>query len=308
MKKGLVITAFMIIVFISSSVLFGDTLEERLSKFAGDNGKNYMKPFITAFGTNLNTGWFQTAKVTKPFHFGIILNTMVTFIPDDDKTFTATNPFPELYKGVDTLSATVFGDDGGYFAPTDAADSAGIYILRLPSGIDLSMVPLVIPQVFFGLPKSIELTARYCPPVELSKDIGKMSFWGIGVKYQVSKLIPLCPVAIALQGTYQQLKLGDIITSNSTFFNAQASKKIPLIPITLYGGIGFESTELTAEYEYTYQTLNDPVTESVELNIKGDNEFRVTAGLKLRLLLIDICADYSLGKYSVARVGLGVSL
>ena len=99
MKKGLVIKAFMIIVFISSSVLFGDTLEERLNKFAEDNGKNYMKPFITAFGTNLNTGWFQTAKIPKPFRLGFTLNSMVTFIPDDAKTFMATNPDTLIYQG-----------------------------------------------------------------------------------------------------------------------------------------------------------------------------------------------------------------
>ncbi|MCK4357534.1 MAG: hypothetical protein KAW92_02085, partial [Candidatus Cloacimonetes bacterium] len=109
-------------------------------------------------------------------------------------------------------------------------------------------------------------------------------------------------------GTYQQFKLGDIITSNSTFFNAQVSKGLVVVPITLYGGFGFESTELTAEYEYTYQTLLGEETESVKYNIKGDNEFRGTVGLRYKLLIIDICADYSLGKYPVARVGLGFSL
>lgn len=304
MKKALVITAFMIIVFISSSVIFGDTLEERLSRIAYDNGKNYMKPFITAFGTNLNTGWFQTAKVTKPFRFGFMLNTALAFVPDEDMTFMAINPNDTLYVESEVETATIFGNDGGYFE----SKVTGIDALMLPKGIDLNIVPFIIPQAFIGLPYGFEIMVRYFPPVELSKDIGKMSFWGIGVKYQVSKLIPLCPVAIALQGTYQQFKLEDIITANCTFFNAQLSRGLVVLPITLYCGIGFESTKLTAEYEYTYQTLNNPVTESVELNIKGDNEFRVTAGLKFRILLIDICADYSLGKYPVARVGLGFSL
>lgn len=301
MKRISIITILMLAIFMSA--IASENIGDKLSKLTEENGKNYIKPFVTAFGTNLNTGWFQTAKVTKPFHFGITVNTIVTFIPDDDMKFTATNPDTSLYEEDEIETATVFGDKGSKFE----SKVEGVENLILPSGIDLSMVPLVIPQVFFELPKSIELTARYCPPVELSKDIGKMSFWGIGAKYQVSKLIPLCPVAISLQGTYQQLKLGNIITCNSIFVNAQVSKGLVVVPITIYGGVGLESTELTAEYEYTYQTLNNPVTESVELNIKGDNEFRVTAGLKFRLLLIDICADYSIGTYQVARVGAGLS-
>ena len=301
MKKGFI---FFITISLLSIVVIGDTIEDRLSKFVGENGKNYFKPFVTAFGTNLNTGWFQTAKVTKPFHFGFNVSSMVAFVPDDDMKFFATNPDTLLYEGEEVETATIFGDNGGYFEPK----VTGIDTLILPKGIDLNKVPFVIPQVFFGLPGGFEITGRFLPPIELSKDIGEISFWGLGLKYQISKLIPLCPVAISLQGTYQQFKLEDVITANSMFFNAQVSRGLIVLPITLYGGVGYESTELTAEYEYTYQTLNNSVTESVELNIEGDNEFRVTAGLKFRLLLIDICADYSIGKYPVARVGLGFSL
>ncbi|MCK4339126.1 MAG: hypothetical protein KAW87_03960 [Candidatus Cloacimonetes bacterium] len=301
MKKGLVITAFMIIVFISSSVLFGNTLEERLSKFAGDNGKNYMKPFITAFGTNLNTGWFQTAKVTKPFRFGFTLSTALAFVPEEDMKFMASNPDTNLYIGNEVESATIFGNDGGYFD----SKVTGIDALMLPKGIDLNIVPFVFPQVFVGLPGGFEIIGRYFPPVELSKDIGEISFWGLGLKYQVSKLIPLCPVAISLQGVYQQFKLEDIITANCTFFNAQLSKGLVVVPITLYGGIGIENTTVTAKYEYTGGINN---TNEVKFDITVENEFRVILGMRYKLLILDICADYSFGKYSVARLGLGFSL
>lgn len=308
MKKCLLV--FLLIpIFLIPNLLADDKgIDDKLSQCAKENGKNYIQPFATAFGTNLNSGWFQTAKIPKPFLFGFTLNSMVAFIPGDAKTFMATNPDTSLYQGDKIETATVFGGDGGTFWPTALADTAGIGELTLPDGINLDVVPLVMPQVFVGLPAGFEIAARFCPPVELSKDVGKLTMWGLGAKYQASKLIPLCPVAIAVQGTYQQLKLGDIITCKSTFLNAQVSKGLVVVPITLYGGIGAENTTITAKYDYTYQTINGEETKSIKFNINGENEFRVTAGVKVRLLLFDICADYSIGNYPVARLGLGVSL
>lgn len=306
MKKGLIITTFMITVFMTSYVLVGWTLESKLCQWNAENGKKFIESSLPAFGANLNSGWFQTAKVTKPFHFGFTLNTMIAFISDEDKSFMATNPDTLLYEGEKVETATFFGGKGGQFEPTPYGSAHDINTLKLCDGIGLDMAPLVIPQVFMGIPFGFEITGRYFPAVELFKEVGELSFWSIGIKNQISKLIPLCPVAISLQGVYQQFELGDIITSKCTFINAQASKEF--IFLTLYGGVGLESTKLTAKYNYTFQTIDGEVTESVKFDIEGENKYRVTAGIRYKLSIIDICADYSIGYYQIIRIGLGFSI
>ena len=142
-----------------------------------------------------------------------------------------------------------------------------------------------------------------------NKDMGKISFVGGGVKYQVSKLIPMLSsiVPIAIQGTYQQFKLGDDVTINSAFVNLHASRGLVILPITIYGGIGYEHTTLEAKYTYT-EPWPYGKTDEVDFNITGDNNFRFTAGARLKILLLDVMVDYSVGKYQTVRAGVGFSI
>jgi len=136
----------------------------------------------------------------------------------------------------------------------------------------------------------------------------KISFVGGGVKYQVSKLIPMLSalLPISIQGSYQQLKLGDVVTVNSAFVNIHASRGLVVLPVTFYGGIGYESTQLKAKYTYTEPWSGTEVP--IDFDINGDNGFRFTAGARLKILLLDVMLDYSVGKYQTLRAGVGFSI
>ncbi|TSA24225.1 hypothetical protein D4R71_07330 [bacterium] len=300
MKK--IVSIFLFIVFCSVSLVHGDIIKD-LKQFGAENGEKYMKPFVTAFGSDLNSGWFSTAK-TAPLSFGLTFNAMLAVVPDDDKTFLIHNPDTTLFEGESKETATAFGNEGAVFISKVGGDP-----LIFPGGADVGMVPLIVPQAHLGLPGGFEVEVRYFPPCEI-KDMGKISFVGGGVKYQVSKLIPMLStiVPISIQGTYQQLKLGDEVTLNSTFVNIHASRGLVILPLTIYGGIGYEHTTLEAKYEYTppwYESL-DP--EPQKFNITGDNNFRFTAGARLKILLLDVMVDYSVGKYQTVRAGVGFSI
>jgi len=298
MKK--ILSIFLIILFGIISIAQSDIIDD-LKQFGAENGKQYMKPFVNAFGSDLNSGWFSTAK-TSPMSFGLTFNAMLAVVPDDDKTFTA---FPDTtyFEDESTETATVFGNIIGHFTYKNTTDS-----LSLPGGLDIKAVPLIVPQAHLGLPGGFEIEVRYMPPYEI-KDMGKISFMGGGVKYQVSKLIPMLStiVPIAIQGTYQQLKLGDDVTINSTFVNLHASRGLVVFPITFYGGIGYEHTTLEAKYTYT-EPWEGGTTHDIDLNITGDNGFRATAGARLKILLLDVMLDYSVCKYQTVRAGVGFSI
>ncbi len=279
--------------------LFASDFDENLQQLVEENGKEYVKPFVTAFGSNLNSGLYNTAAVLKPsilrpIRFGFNFHTMLAMVPSSDKTFNALNPDGETY----TETATVFGDEGGEFLDHK------IY----PDGFNISMVPLFVPQFRFGLPAGNELMIRYLPPLDF-QDYGELTFWGVGLKHSIDQYIPLFPINIAVQGAYQTLTVGDLVDITSIAVNAHASKTI--LMWTLYGGIGYEETTLKAKYEYTppedIEDLVDPT--HVEFEIKGDNNFRMTAGFRYAILpFIHLNADYTVSQYQVVTVGLGFAL
>jgi len=300
MKK--IVSIFLIILFGIISIAQSDIIDD-LKQFGTENGEKYMKPFVTAFGSDLNSGWFSIAK-TAPLSFGLTFNAMLAVVPDGDKTFIVHNPNPDLYNGDYEVTATVFGNNGAVFT----SKVVGVEDLFLPKGVDIKAVPLIVPQAHLGLPGGFEIEVRYIPPYEI-KDMGKISFMGGGVKYQVSKLIPMLStiVPIAIQGTYQQFKLGDDVTINSAFVNLHASRGLVILPLTIYGGIGYEHTTLEAKYTYT-EPWEGGTTHKIDFNITGDNNFRFTAGARLKILLLDVMVDYSVGKYQTVRAGVGFSI
>lgn len=86
-------TIFILLVaFCISMPLFAQEdngLEETLSNMSSDAAKVYVAPAISAFGSNLNSGWITGAP--KPVKFGLTVNlrivAMGSFFSDEDKNF-----------------------------------------------------------------------------------------------------------------------------------------------------------------------------------------------------------------------------
>ena len=320
MKK--ILLSLLLIIFVTS--LFAG-IQEKLEQFGIDNGKGYIKPFVNAYGTNFNSGLYNTAKVLKPFRFGLNINMMLAFVPTEDKMFMPTRPDLSmeynsetyfLYENPTDETATVFGKDGVTILPNldletiPGLDTSNLEI-DLPNGANLPAVPLMVPQFNVGLPAGNELMIRGFPKYEISKDIGDVGFWGVGLKHSVSQYIPLVPIDIAVQGVYQTLYVGDIIKLNNLAFNAEISKR--LLMWTLYGGLGFEQTKLKADYETEIMVYNEVSNAfaaeplDIDFEIDGDNNFRTTIGIRYSLLLLKLYADYTMSKYSVFNAGIGIS-
>ncbi|MFC1724857.1 DUF6588 family protein [candidate division KSB1 bacterium] len=72
-----------------------DDLNETLKKLSGDAAKSYVGPMGSAFGADLNGGWFHKAPPAKlfGFNFEVGLAVMGAFIPDAEKTFVTSGDF-----------------------------------------------------------------------------------------------------------------------------------------------------------------------------------------------------------------------
>ena len=85
--------------------------------------------------------------------------------------------------------------------------------------------------------------------------------------------------------------------------NAHASKKFGLF--TLYGGLQYEASTFDLEYEFTNPSnLPNVSAGKIKVSIDGDNNFRGTIGGSVKLAVIVLNLDYSLGAQSVFSGGL----
>jgi hypothetical protein len=249
----------------------------------------YAKPFGTSLGMAFNSGSYHSAEVADFFGFSISFKGMYILIPDDDLTFTPT--LPAGYTATNP-TATIYGGEGvAYYGP----DGYIVY----PPGVNESSLPFVMPQIsasFMGT----EVMLRYLPSISLG-DKEDLSMFGIGVKHSISRYIPLSPVDISVQFLYNNLEITSVMDITAYAFNAHASKSFGLF--TVYGGLQYESSTFSLEYTYS-GNIESKKGDRIKVEIDGDNNFRGTLGAAIKLAVIVLNIDYSLGAQSVVTGGL----
>lgn len=98
MRKGLASLVWVIVVLFAFSSLFAqedESLEGTLQKLSEDAAREYVSPISSAFGSNLNGGWFHKVPqaVKMGFNLEVGLVGMGTFFPDDSKLFSVEGKF-----------------------------------------------------------------------------------------------------------------------------------------------------------------------------------------------------------------------
>lgn len=115
----------------ATNMAVGEGFQDQLIKLAEDNAKGYIGPFSTAFGTNMNSGLYHSAKTHKFLGFDISVKAAIANVADDDLVYNyivgdeLVIPAPNLGLPNNELTLnpsniypdretpTVFGDDEG---------------------------------------------------------------------------------------------------------------------------------------------------------------------------------------------------
>ncbi len=186
--------------------------------------------------------------------------------------------------------------------------------IALPTipGTGIDMLALPMPQVSLGLPMHSEVTVRYIPPYNI-KNYGEISLMGIGLKHEISQYIPLPGLFkpdISVQYMWQKFEVGDIISSTHTAMNIHASYGINLVILKVepYVGFGIETSNL--EVDYVVQGTDSVLDGTpVAFDLDGKNKSRITGGVKLGIIIpfVRLTADYSVGEYTAATIGIGIN-
>ncbi len=294
---------------------------------------NYLEPAFAGFGYALNSGWYNTGKPHKLLGFDITVGPSVAMVPSSAEFFKFN---PSEYSGI-TLEAplnpnspyqnklpTMFGpnlnaDDLPFLVFNEGTDEE--IRVTAPTGLGLdevipfNAVPAPYAQIGIGLIKNTELKLRLVP--EQKTDDFAIKMFGIGVMHDVKQWIPgMKNLPFDLSGFvgFNSMTTSVTIDSDqdqSVEFNVKGttvqgviSKK--LLFLTVYGGVGFMSSKTDFKMLGTYEQLpNDPDPISFSSNNGG---LRGNLGLRLKLLILTLHAEYALQEYNTLTAGVGLSI
>ncbi len=240
----------------------------------------YVQPFSTALGTGLGGALYHRgyAKTLPRFDVGVSM----VYIPLPDEAMT--------FQFYGMTKPTVFGDD----KPTDPTAIPGL-------NTDKFLLPMLHANV--GLFGGFEGTVRFAKTT--IGDFGDVTLIGGGIKYELSDLIPIpmFPIDFGVQAAYHKFTIGSFVDAGTFSMNLQVSAGIPLFPVDVYGGIGYDVSSLTVK-----TTELEPTSVVGDVTVDGENALRLNAGVSFTLLFFNLHADYNIGKYNSVSLGAMIVL
>ncbi|MBR9978719.1 MAG: hypothetical protein KFH87_11595 [Bacteroidetes bacterium] len=277
-----------------------DELIEQLG--VREMARDYLRPGIDAVGYSINSGYSHTARIDTGFHVWVGAKLISTYIPDADRIFTAKLPAELVSKGypAEFNTATAVGDQGR----TITSDNPDLPPIVFPDGTGLRTFVMAIPQLAVGPVLGTDIILRGLPPSSFDDKVGEFSFYGGGLKHELTHYLDI-PFDLAVVAGYQQFHIGDIVDGNSLAGMLQVSRDFA--SITLFGGVGYESYAINVSY-ITEDGGTVPAGKRITLDFERRNLRFAIGGALSVLSLIDITVEYSFGIQDNLSLGLGLTI
>ncbi|MDH5367604.1 MAG: hypothetical protein OEW67_11485 [Cyclobacteriaceae bacterium] len=293
--------------------------------------EGYMSPLMHGLGIGMNNGWFNTAAPHKSFGMDIGFVAGLAFVPDDELTFRPTNM--NLIDDPQSDLPTIFGSS---IAPQPLnLKSPRVGQVEMIPGIGMkdkigfNAVPFAVPQIGLGIVKGTDIKFRFLPETSISNN-STIGLLGFGILHDIKQYLPVVkkiPFDLSVMVGYTKISMnmdledpntGTVgnaeIGFNSLIYQALISKKLSVI--TLYGGLGFSSTnsglKLLGDYDLDKDGVINLVPSGVDVQDPIDLSFKkgtpkFTAGFRLKLAIFTLNFDYTLQKYQSFNMGFGFS-
>lgn len=173
-------------------------------------------------------------------------------------------------------------------------------------GLPVPGIPLLLPQITLGTLAGTQVALRGSP------EVSGFSFFGIGINHNPGFWLEKAqlPFGInsSINGAWTKMTYGDFLEFTAWNAGITASRRFGfrLLNIAPFVSLGMESSHLEVNYETEFNGA-DGKPLKVGFESDGENSMRMTMGSKIRLLVLDIGASYTLAKYDGAalQVGLG---
>lgn len=349
-KKSIILSAIIFALNTISNAAFaqGDVsqLIQSGPEDAAKLAKAYLQPGFKGVGFGMNSAWFNSAKTKNLGRFDLKFQGTAAIVSASDRTFDISTlglSANTRYNNANSITPTLFGENktGAELTVYDD-DNNEIGSFNLPGGTGINFVPTPQIQLTVGLIKNTDLSVRYTPEVG-GNDFGKISSWGVGLKKEITSLLPgksekIIPVDIAVAFGYNQINYkyevpeeeeindgnepGDLnqrVEAQFSGFTVDAilSKKLALFTPFVSVGYNTAKSELGLLGKYSVQTgyqaggllpEYETFTDPVKLNSKDIAGVRANIGFSLHLAIFRLYAAYSIGEYQAVTGGIGLGI
>lgn len=294
--------------------------------------ENYFSPVFKGFGYGMNGGWVNTAKPHKTLGIDLTVTANLARVPDADLLFNFAN---SDYTNVRLQSGTN-ADLPTFFGPKTDPDDLPVLVFNPdtedeirftpPQGRDieenyrLNAVPVPMAQLGIGLIKNTDIKIRWTPEVDLDGG-GAFKLIGFGIMHDIKQWIPglkLVPFDLSAFIGYTDMSTEVFLNNDpnnvqkGTFdvdglvVQAMVSKKFSIL--TLYGGLGFNRANTTFKILGDFDTQGaDLPTDPINFDFSTSSP-RATVGLRLKLAILTLHADYTVQEYNLITGGVGLSI
>ena len=317
MLKKILILTILFQNFVLSQNNFDNFLNDVVQQSIHDSEimlEGYMSPFGSAIGFGLNGGWYNTAKPHNVGGFDITAGLHIISIPNSAQSYNPENDF-EIFeiKGEKNIP-TFMGDKNS----NSQIVANGQPIFDAPGGVNVPYVPIPYFQGSIGGPKKTDILFRLSP---FKLDFGKMEigYWGIGFKHDLLQWIPIAdkiPIDLSYLISYSKLSSSFNFDGNRSLdFKVRGlnqylalSKKLSFI--TLYSGIGYHFSNSRLELLGNYNTqdqVDQNLIDPLDFSFGNINGFKADLGIRMKILIFNIHANYTRAEYDIFTVGLSLT-
>lgn len=302
--------------------------------------EGYVGPGMRGLSSGLNNGWYNTAKPHEKFGVDLTITTSLIYVPSDEELYRVDNTKMNKIKLVSydgkQIPLTGSGDVPTMFGPDKKPtyqiyDQSGLTSRTVdgPPGLDLknaiklaNALPVPMYTLGFGFPKKTDIRLRFSPTVAF-QDF-RFSLMGLGILHDIGHYLPgvkLLPIDISLFAGYTKMDLEQglsgtisgtnqkgVFSINAFTVQALVSKKISVL--TLYGGVGYNMSSSNLDVKGTYDLDDNGTPETTDpVSLGFDTSgVRATAGMRLKLAVFTLHADYTLGDYNALTAGFGINV
>tara|TARA_B100001250_G_C19773484_1_gene778383 strand:+ start:722 stop:1720 length:999 start_codon:yes stop_codon:yes gene_type:complete len=328
MKKIFLLTIMS--TFICQNIFSQDNLDEFFDSFlyqAVDGTlsdsetivEGFMSPLGASLGSGLNAGWYNTAKTHGLGRFDVTAGIHFIGFPNESKSFNPSSDLNYLeIEGNASIPTFIGGNTNTQIGVYENGDFIALF--DAPRGTELPVLPVPYFQGSIGLIKNTELMFRISP---LKIDFGQLElgYWGLGFKHDIMQWIPVAkkiPIDLSFLAGYSNLSSTfNFYDDKNMDFRVKAfttslilSKKLSFI--TLYSGLGYNysSSNIQLNGEYIVGNPNEEeitLTDPLDLNFGSSNGFKGNLGIRMKILIFTIHAQYTKAEYDIFSIGLGLN-
>ena len=300
---------------------------------------NYLEPVFQGIGYGYSNGWYNTAKPHETLGFDISISANVAFVPNSSLTFTFDESQYDnirLSDPSDNQLPTVLGPYEKEERPDLTFYNNGEEVVRItaPPGaiamkeeVGFNAIPVPMVQAGIGVYKGTDVILRFVPGLSFADDKVRISMFGYGIKHNIGqwfKVLDYAGLDVSVLAGVSTMKItGDLsdeddpVTANNEgifkingfVLQGIVSKEYVNI-FTIYGAVGYSRAGSRTRILGTYpideefeQLPEDPIDWKY-----ANSSMNMTAGLRVRLVAVTLSSAFTLQKYPVLSMGVGVTI